>query len=335
MTRLHLALLLLATTAATPVFADTIPAQSRIDAVTVFPSGAEVTRVVTASIAAGEHTLVFEGLPGDLMAETLRVEGDALGDVEIGSVDARLMPVPQAAIDARRKALEDKIQALQDERTVLDQTIADAEYQKSLMQQLASGAFTAPAKEGEAKSFGAQDLSQLLDLVGGKLAALSKTVLDARVRQRVIDQQVFDLNDEIARLAPQDEQRMAVTVHLAAPAAVSGTFKLRYRIAGASWQPIYDARLTSPADGKAAKIELVRRAAVTQATTESWDDVALVLSTARPVGATAAPDLEAVLIDGRVPVADAAADLGTLRQAAPAPASESVEEALADKPEAK
>ena len=56
--------------------------------------------------------------------------------------------------------------------------------------------------------------------------------------------------------------------------------------------PIYDARLASPAKGEAgAKIELVRRAEVQQATTESWDNVALTLSTARPAGATAAPDL--------------------------------------------
>ena len=330
MNRLRLTVLLLATTAAVPAFAADIPAVSKVDSVTVFPSGAEVTRVATATIAAGEHALIFEGLPGDLMPETVRVEGDALGDVEIGSVDARLVPVPQADTDAQRKALEDRITALQDERAVLDQTIADAEYQKNLMQQLASGAFTAPVKEGEGKSFGAQDLGQLLDLVGGKLAALSKTVLDSRVRQRVIDEEVSGLNEQIAQLAPQDEERMLVTVHLAAPTAVSGTFRLRYRIAGASWQPVYDARLTSPADGKAAKIELVRRAAVTQSTTESWDNVALVLSTARPVGATAAPDLEAVLVDGRMQVVGAS-DAGSLAEAPPAPAAQSVEEALADK----
>lgn len=53
-----------------------------------------------------------------------------------------------------------------------------------------------------------------------------------------------------------------------------------------------------PEGGKATKIELVRRAAVVQSTTETWQDVALTLSTARPIGATAAPDIEAQLIDG-------------------------------------
>ena len=297
MKTLCLGFMLLATTAATPVLADIIPAASKVDAVTVFPSGAEVTRTATANLAAGEHSLVFDGLPGDLDPATIRVDGDAMGAVEIGSVDARLAYVPTAETDAKRKMLESQIQALNDERNVLDQTVADAEYQKNLMQQLASGAFSAPKKDGEGKSFGAADLGQLLDLVGGKLQGLSKLILEARVRQRQIDEQVSDLNNTLEGLAPQEQQRMTVTVHLAAAAEASGTFRLKYRVAGAAWQPIYDARLTSPQAGGDARIEMVRRAAVTQSTTENWNDVALTLSTARPVGATAAPDIQPQLLD--------------------------------------
>jgi uncharacterized protein (TIGR02231 family) len=303
MHKYRLVLVLLATTAATPVLvtqvmAATIPAASKIDAVTVFPSGAEITRVAEAKIAAGEHALVFENLPGDLMAETIRVEGSALGQVEIGSVDARLAYVPQAAADARRKTFESQIQALEDERRVLDQTIADAEYQKNLMQQLASSAFTLPAKEEQARSFDAADLGQLLDLVGGKLQSLSKLILESQLRQRQIDLAITDLSHQMASLAPQQQARMTVTVHLVAPAALSGTFRLRYRIAGAQWQPVYDARLTSPEAGKPSRIEIVRRAAVTQSTSEDWNNVALTLSTARPVGATSAPDINPQLIGG-------------------------------------
>ncbi len=140
MKHLSLAAILLASTAATPALAETIIATSQVDAVTVYPSGAEVTRVATAEIAAGEHALVFEGLPGDLDPATIRVEGDAAGDVQIGSVDARLSFVPAAQTDAQRRALETDIERLQDERAVLDQTIADAEYQKGLMQTLAARA---------------------------------------------------------------------------------------------------------------------------------------------------------------------------------------------------
>ena len=327
---LRLVAVLLATTMATPVLAAAIPAASKVDAVTVFPSGAEVTRVAEARIAAGEHALVFDNLPGELMAETIRVEGSAIGQVEIGSVDSRLVYAPSAATDTQRKGFEEQMQTLQDERTLLDQAIADAEYQKSLMQQLASSAFTQPTKEGEAKSFGAADLGQLLDVVGGKLQTLSKLILDARVRQRQIDTAVNDLSNQMAMLAPQQQARMTVTVHLVAPAEVNGTFRLRYRVAGAGWQPIYDARLTSPEKDKPSRIEFVRRAAVTQSTTEDWSNVALTLSTARPVGATAAPDIMPQLIDGyERGRADNDLRRGATSLDASAPASEAVGEVAA------
>ena len=320
------AFVLLAATAATPVLAADIPALSKVDAVTVFPSGAEVTRAAEAKLEAGEHTLIFEQLPGDLLAETLRVEGVSDGQVEIGSVDARMIYARPEDMDQRRKVLDAEIQRLQDERSQLDQAISDAEYQKSLMQQLASGAFTTPTKDGPAKSFGATDLGQLLDLVGGKLQSLSKLVLDARVRQREIDMKINDVSIQMSQIAPQGQGHMRVSVHLMAPAAVTGTFKLKYRISGAGWQPIYDARLTSPDKSTAAKIELVRRASVMQSTSETWDNVALTLSTARPVGATAAPDLQMQQIAGY----RARRDEGSTRSSelsvaqAPAPVAEAV-----------
>ncbi|MCB1380575.1 MAG: mucoidy inhibitor MuiA family protein [Alphaproteobacteria bacterium] len=329
--RLKLALVLLATTAATPALAADIPAISKVDAVTVFPSGAEVTRLSEVRLDAGEHTLIFEGLPGDLMAETIRIEGDGGGQIEIGSVDARLAYLPSTEIDAQRKSLEAMIQQLNDERSALEQKITDAEYQKNLMQELASNAFGKPPKEGEPKTFGADDLGQLLDLVGGRLQAISKLIIDSRLRQREIDIRINDLNVQMTELAPRDQARMRVAVHLAAPVATDGTFRLKYRIAGAGWQPIYDARLTSPAKSTAAKIELVRRAAVTQSTTETWDGVALTLSTARPVGATAAPEMVPQPIDaykeGR---AENYQTRGNIALQAPAPAAEKLGDVAED-----
>ncbi len=111
------------------------------------------------------------------------------------------------------------------------------------------------------------------------------------MRQRQIDREIGDIHNRIAGLAPVAQAKTQVTVHLAAPAQVKGTFRLKYRIQDAGWQPIYDARLTTPDKNKPAKIEIVRRAAVMQSTVEDWSNVSLTLSTARPVGATAAPEI--------------------------------------------
>lgn len=290
--RILAAAFLLSTTFVAPSFAIEITAPSRIDAVTVYPQGAEVQRLAELSLEPGEHTLLFAGLPGEMQAETIRVEGNSPGRIEIGSVDSKLVSVPSTATDAQRKRIEKDIELLGDERAVLDQTIADAEFQKRLLEQLATGAIAPMPKEGEVRTADAAQLGGVLDLVSGKLQVIGKTILDARVRQREIDRQVNDLTLQLGGLAPREVTSMLVSVHVTVPAATSGTFKLRYRVGNAGWMPIYDARLVSPAKGEAgAKIELVRRAEVQQATTESWDNAALILSTARPAGATAAPDL--------------------------------------------
>jgi len=299
--RLRLAVVLLAATTITPAFAGDITANSHIDAVTVYPFGAEVDRVADIALPAGETTLVFEGLPGELDPATLRVEGAGGAGIEIGSVDSKLVTIPSTATEADRKAVEDKIEAFQDERGRLDQVIADAEYQRTLLQQLAGNAFNPPPKAGDARPFNPQDLTNLVDLVGGKLQDVSKLTLESKIRQRTIDRQIADLQLQLDQMAPRDEQRFRVSVNLASSVQNSGAFHLKYRIANARWLPVYDARLTSPAKDGKARIDLVRRAEVMQSTSESWTGVKLTLSTARPLGATTAPDLDpyAILAYGR------------------------------------
>ena len=290
--------LLLTTTSLSAAFAADINAVSRIDAVTVFPFGAEVTRVAEARIGAGEHTLIFDGLPGELAPESLRIEGVGSGLIEIGSVDSNLTYVSANTFDENRARIEKGIEALGDERATLDQAIGDAEYQKTLMQQLASATLIQKPLEGSPRILDAQGLGGVLDLVGSRLSNLGKTVLEARARQREIDRRIADLNNELINLAPSESQRMRVTIHLSAPAETQGTFRLSYRVQYAAWSPIYEARLAEAGKDGKGKIEIVRRAEVKQTTAESWDNVALTLSTARPMNATAAPDLQPTAIVG-------------------------------------
>src|SRR5262245_43604416 len=64
-----------------------VPAGSLVDAVTVFLSGAEVTRLAKAHLDKGEHTIVISDLPASAVPGSVRVEGRATGKLDIGSVD--------------------------------------------------------------------------------------------------------------------------------------------------------------------------------------------------------------------------------------------------------
>jgi uncharacterized protein (TIGR02231 family) len=288
--RLKLVAAFLATSCLTPALAADIKGASHVDAVTVYPSGAEVTRVSEVHLTAGDTTLILEDLPGELDAQSIRVEGIGGDGLEIGSVDSKLIYVPTDAKDAERAALEKQVEDLQDERQALDQALSDADYQKKLLLSLADKQLM-PTTDNKTTAVDATQLGGLLDLVTVKLGAISRTIHEAQIRQRAVDRQVNELQTKLSSVAPNQISKMQVSVHLSAPAESDGTFKIRYRIANAGWAPFYDARLSTPDAQKKSKIELVRRAEVMQSSGESWNNVALTLSTARPLGATSAPDL--------------------------------------------
>ena len=289
--KITLAAVLLSTTFLAPAFAEDIKATSHVDAVTVFPQGADVVRVTEATLSAGEHTLILDDLPGTIDAQSIRVEGIGGEGLEISSVDSKLVQLSSVEYDAQRKVIDGQIEALNDERSGLDQVISDADYQRKLLLSLVDKQLMPATSTETIKTVNVTELGGLVDLVGARLGAISKTTHDAQLRQRAIDKLIADLQIKASALAPSDVAHVQVAVHIAAAAQTLGKFKLSYRIQEAGWQPFYDARMTLPTKDEAAKLNIVRRAEVVQYSGESWNDVALTLSTARPLGATAAPEL--------------------------------------------
>jgi uncharacterized protein (TIGR02231 family) len=272
-----------------------IKAASRIDAVTVYPSGAEVTRVGQVKMERGEHVLLFTDLPAQAVAGSIRVEGRATGTLEIGSVDTRRVSVPRSDTAAsERKQVEEAIEKLKDEKAVLQAAVDAAQAQKALVNNLAQLPMQPHAPNGAAPQ---PDWSLLFTLIGQRSAEAQKTILDAQIRIRETDRQIADLTRKLAALAPTQDERTEVKVFVNATGALDADLSIRYQVRTASWTPFYDARLSTGTRDQAPKLQLVRRASIQQRTGESWDDVALALSTARPGAGSAAPVLNPMTVD--------------------------------------
>ena len=71
-------LVVLTALAAGEARAANIDAKSAVDAVTVYPDGASVTRVVTLDLPAGENSAVLKDLPLTLDPSSLRVEARSM-----------------------------------------------------------------------------------------------------------------------------------------------------------------------------------------------------------------------------------------------------------------
>lgn len=283
---------LAASTFLSPVSAAEFNLSSKIDAVTVYPSGAEITRTATATITAGDHKLILDNLPGGIDPQSIRVEGSAGETVEIGSVDSKLVHVTGEAENRPfRRQIENQIETLQDQSAALDREEQNIEYQRQLIQDLARQPFRTQKSSETDLRLDSVELGNLFDLVASRLQALDERAMKLRIERRDIDKQIDDLRKRLSELAPKQTTRSIVTVHLTSAAETTGTFNIMYRIANAGWRPFYDARLDMMNGPESPSLSLVRRAEIFQSTSEDWNDIALTLSTARPVGATSAPEL--------------------------------------------
>ena len=282
----------------TAVHAADVPAPSAIDAVTVFPQGAEVTRLAKVRLAPGEHTILITDLPPTAIGNSIRVEGKSSGQLAIGSVDTRRTFVQRAEVAQRaaeRKGIELEIEKLGDEREMLNATIEGAQAQKKLFAELA-GLPGKPVPVGM-QSPQMPDWAQLAQLIGERTSGAQKVILETQAKIRDLDRRVEDLHKRLASIAPAQEERTEVKVAVNATGAQEADLTIRYQVANAGWTPFYDARLTTGTRAAAPKMQLVRRASIMQRTGEAWENVALVLSTTRPSQGSQAPDLQPMLID--------------------------------------
>lgn len=283
----------------TPLAAAEIPATSTITGVTVFSRGAEVTRTAQIKIGSGEQVLIFKDLPAQAIEGSVRIEGRSTGRLDIGSVDTRRVEIPRldpAVSHSERRKLEEAIEKLQDERALVAAEMDAAEAQKRFVDGLVSLPTRPSPKAGEVA--GRDDAwGDIFSLIGTRLAEAEKARLAASLKVREFDRRISDLERALSDLAPVEDARTEVRVNVTAAAPLEASLLLRYQVTSASWQSLYDARLTTGARNVAPSLTLIRRAGVQQRTGEDWRDVALTLSTARPANGASAPSPDPITVD--------------------------------------
>jgi uncharacterized protein (TIGR02231 family) len=261
---------------------------SKIDAVTVYPDGATVIRTIHVDLPQGGSVLRARDFPPGLDPASLRVEGDGQARLVIGAIDARPPRADRPPLDP---ALENRIEALRDERGGLDDKIEAANARKAFAQHFAQASPAGIGDKGEARPL--SEWRQAFVAVEEEVAAANAAVREAGRRQREIDR-------ELARLEAQRNadppRKMEVRIDLVADAATPATLRVSYSVRGARWSPIYDARLDSGARDRKPALELVRRAEIVQNTGEDWRDVDLAVSTVRTAKGGTAPDLRPLIV---------------------------------------
>jgi len=306
--------------AAAPARAANMDAASAIDAVTVYPDGASVTRVITLDLAAGDTTLVAKDFPLALDPSSLRVEGVAEAKLTIGAIDAK---PPRAAPPVNQSEIDKRIEVLKDQRDNLQGAITAAEARRKFAERFAETSPAGIGEKGEARPIA--EWRAAFAAVADEVASADTAIRDAERKQRDIDREIARLESDRAIKPPS---KLEVRIDLASPAAAKAILRVTYAVRNAHWTPLYDVRLDTGAKDRKPALELVRRAEITQSTGEDWSNVALDVSTVRIARGGSAPDLNSLVVQYPQPpqaprgLAGAVSDSNKFRSMAPAPAPE-------------
>jgi uncharacterized protein (TIGR02231 family) len=323
-------LVVVAALAAAPARAADLDASSAVDAVTVYPDGASVTRLITLDLPAGDNSAVLKDFPLTLDPSSLRVEGEAGAKLTIGAIDAK---PPRAAAPVNLPELDRRIEALKDQRVDLQGAINAAAARRKFAERFAETSPAGIGDKGEARPIA--EWRTAFAAVGEEVASADTAIRDAERKQRELDREIARLEADRAQKPPS---KLEVRIELAAAAATKATLRVTYAVRNARWTPLYDARLDTGARDRKPALELVRRAEITQNTGEDWTNVALSVSTVRTARGGRAPDLNSLIVQYPPPPrasasASGAMDSARLRTAplALAPAAKIAADALSER----
>ncbi len=253
--------------------------ESRVTRVTVFPQGAQVSRVVQAPVSAGRSELTFSGISPHIDASSLRVE--ARGGFTILSVS----PVANKMHDQERRK---DVEALERNRLVFEKQMTRdratlsiyTEQEKILEANYRAG--------GDNTGLKATDLAALLDLHHARLRDLKYNEIDYSERVQKSQDSITRIDQQIAALhANSATSTMDVVVTIQSLTETIGDFTLSYVVRNAGWKPSYDLYI----EDINRPLNLKYKANVWQNTGEQWKDVHIAFSSGNPNESGIAPTL--------------------------------------------
>lgn len=274
-------ILLLTVLFPTALFADKIESTSRITAVTLYPYGAQITRVVEFTAPAAMHDLTITDLPDATYAEALRI---ALGEgIQLTSYALRDTGLPSKAETAAEIAAEAEVRRLEAAIRAVD--MAMAAIQTRIDAAMARSAFLQQVKaEPVLDATSVATLRDMARMVGQEVQAAGTDALEARAELAETAPVRLALQEELTRVGAvmdagisAESTSLGLDISVVTVAEGAGQITVTQFIEDARWQPVYDLRLTQ---GAAPMLVVERGVLVAQNTGEDWSGVALTLSTA-------------------------------------------------------
>lgn len=244
--------------------------ESKVQKVTVFLNGAQVTRTATVNVPVGTSTIIFDNISADIDVPSLQI--NASGEFTILSIKSEL-------ISLNKQDKENEIAALQAQ---LKDVRAKIEFQNALL------AINRQEEEMLMKNQMIVGQNSGPDIIKLRLALNFQTERLTEIKKRTIAviEQITALNSELDKYNQQIENISRgnnktvsnIFVTVSSNTVVTSTFTLSYLVRNAGWYPTYDIL----AKNVSSPISIAYKANIRQRSGEDWKNIKLKLSTGNP-----------------------------------------------------
>lgn len=279
MKKLLPALLVLLFSASLAQATDTLLLRSKIKQVTLFFTGAQITRSGEANLRPGEQFVMIKGLSQFLRAGSVQVSG--LDEVQLLSLQTTTLESFKPADTAAQERLETKQKAI-------SRQIADLKHELSVYEQ-EEKILLANSQIEQNRNAAVQTLREAADFYRQRLMELRKT--RARIARDIeaLQDELKAVYQAMSRAAAVAEPvTHALLLSLRAPKAIKIQLTVSYFDEAAGWTPNYEFRVRQIG----APAEISYMAEVYQFGGENWEQVSLKLSTANPLMSSTKPLLK-------------------------------------------
>ena len=240
---------------------------SKVQKVTVFLSGAQVTRTAMVNINPGTTDLVFTDISPEIEAQSLQVHADGAFTIlsvrsELNYLSDQVKTREVQDIEAMQKQLQDKIN-LQNNLLSIYQTEESTLMKNQFV-------------KAENQTLDVTKLKEALDFQTERLTSIKE-------KELAINNQLAELNSQYQKYYSQiseiNQRQSASTgniiVTVSSKTALQAPFSLSYIVRSAGWYPSYDIR----AKNVKSPLNISYMAHISQTTGEEWKNVKLTLST--------------------------------------------------------
>lgn len=252
---------------------------TKIEHVTVYLQGAQITRTASHFLKQGRSTLHIKSLSRHLDAKTIQVKGT--GDFTILSVDHSYNFLEEINLD-------EKLDSLIIQRKTLENEMAEHESRISVLKEKLS-------LLNENKKLGGDNMSASIDELRVAVEFYDRTLMHIKSEELALKTKIQDIQVHLKRISNQirefenhkSEPTSEIKVQVEADRSVKANLIITYTVMNAGWFPKYDLRvqdIQSP-------LTLTYKAQVHQNTGVDWDNVQLRLSNANPKQSGVAPEL--------------------------------------------